>query len=104
MTEIHHLQEDEKTNRWLKEIEIFGYGKFDIKLAGKTKIILSNKNNPFSKDYFQKVGKNKETVDNFICLILEKIYELNGIKVKVNELSCMAKCDPECIFEINFVS
>ena len=87
----------------LKEIEIFGYGKFEIKFSGAKKILISNTSNPYSLDYLEIFGKSKESVDDFIVLLLKKIFELNGKKVKVREVQCMAKRDKCCEFEISFL-
>lgn len=86
----------------LQGLEIFGYGKFDIKVAGQTKAIISNPNNPYPEDYMQIFGRSKEPVDNFVCLLIKEALKVNNKKAEVKELSCRAKGDKECIFEITF--
>jgi predicted hydrocarbon binding protein len=87
----------------LKEIEIFGYGKFEIKFSGSKKILISNSNNPYSMDYIEIFGYSKNPVDDFIVILLQKIYELNGKKVNIKETQCIAKRDKFCTFEITFL-
>ena len=87
----------------LKEIEIFGYGKFEIKFSGTKKILLSSTNNPYPLDYLEIFGMSKEPVDDFIVLLFKKIFELNNKKVDVKEVQCMAKRDKCCEFEISFL-
>ena len=87
----------------LKEIEIFGYGKFEVKFSGTKKILISNSNNPYALDYLEIFGKSKEAIDDFIVLLFKKIFELNGKKVKVKEVQCIAKRDKCCEFEISFL-
>jgi hypothetical protein len=71
-------------------------------MRGLKKILISNSNNPYPRDYLEIFGRSKLPVDTFIVLLLEKIFKLNGKNVKVNEIKCMAKGDKECLFEINF--
>lgn len=87
----------------LKELEIFGYGKFNIKFAGTKKILLSNSNNPYPSDYVEIFGRSRIPIDNFICLLLKEAFAVNNKKVEIKETQCRAKGDKECSFDIDFI-
>lgn len=86
----------------LKELEIFGYGKFEIKVAGQKKVIISNSNNPYPKDYAQLFGRSKEPVDFFPSKLIEQALKLNDKNCSVKETTCMARGDKTCTFEVTF--
>jgi len=87
----------------LKAIEIFGYGKFKILFSGSKRILISNKNNPYPRDYIEIFGKQKEGVDKFLCYFLEEIFRANNKQVKVKETKCASCGGGECVFEIQFI-
>jgi predicted hydrocarbon binding protein len=87
----------------LKELEIFGYGKFEIKVAGQKNVIISNESNPYPKDYLQIFGRNKEPVDTFVCSLIQEALKVNNKKSIVKETTCRARGDSACTFKIDFI-
>jgi predicted hydrocarbon binding protein len=87
----------------LKELEIFCYGKFAIEFNGSKRMILSNQTNQYAKNYLEIFGRTKNKVDKFIVLMLEELFKLNNKRTIVKELSCKAKGDKACTFEITFL-
>jgi hypothetical protein len=87
----------------IKDLELFGYGKFDIKFAGAKKILLSNINNPYPLDYFSLFGRSKEPIDFFVCLLLKEAFAASNKPVEVKETQCIARGDKGCSFEINLI-
>lgn len=83
----------------------FCYGNFDIKIVSKNKILISNSNNPYALDYLKIFGKSKECIDilitNLFLELFQKIYP--DKKITVKEISCLAKGDRSCLFEINIL-
>lgn len=86
----------------LSSLEIFGYGRFDIKVSGQNKTIVTNENNPYASDYLQLFGRTKETLDKFVCYLIEEVFKINKRNCSVKETSCRAKGDKLCTFELTF--
>jgi len=86
----------------LNELNIFGLGSFKISLESKSKIMISNINNPYSKDYSNLFGLQKIPVDIFSCILLKEFFKRRGINTNIKEVNCMVKAEKSCTFEVNF--
>lgn len=85
-----------------KELEIFGFGKFNIRLAGQRNVIVSNETNPYVNDYIQILERSKEPIDSLVCCLIEEAMKVNNRTCSVRETACRAKGDKSCTFELSF--
>ena len=85
----------------LQELEKFGFGKFEIKLIGKNKIIIENNNNPFSIDYRTIFGKKGEAKETLIIMILQKLLAQGNVKTEITQKMSITKGQSKNIYVIN---
>ncbi|MFP4402957.1 MAG: hypothetical protein ACLFPJ_01230 [Candidatus Woesearchaeota archaeon] len=86
----------------LKELELFGFGVFEVRAMVGKKLILFNNNNPNPKNYLSLFKKEPFCIDLFSCFLLESAFKIVNKECEVIEKNCIAKGDKECIFEITF--
>ncbi|MFW5991348.1 MAG: hypothetical protein ACOCQX_03905 [Candidatus Nanoarchaeia archaeon] len=95
------VQTTSKLEENLSHIEIFGFGKYEIKHVLKSGLyIIENKNNPYTDDFIKIFG-TQNFGHYFIQFLLEEFFSyIIDKRVEVSEKECKLTGGKSCIFHV----
>jgi predicted hydrocarbon binding protein len=86
---------------YLRKLSYFGWGIFEVqKKPGSTYLVVLT-NNPFTSGFLAQQVSTDYLVGGFISGLFEL---LEGKRVNVKEIECVAKGDKRCVFEVTLLS